>query len=126
MESIWDVTNRNFAQFLVNKPLAVLYFWADWYSGDGFMKYRMKYLARQYPRASFGFMDLDRLNNLDMVKVLGVKMNPSVGFFCQGAKHTVLEGPCTILTMTKVIKETLKTAKNRHRLRLKYSLSKRN
>jgi thioredoxin-like negative regulator of GroEL len=123
MESIWDVTNRNFGDFLLSKPLVVLYFWADWYSGDGYMKYRIKQLAKKYPKVSFGCMDIDRPNSHNMVTCLGVKMNPSVGFFCKGAKHNILAGPSSLLVLSKAVEEAMIVAERRHRLRLKYSLA---
>lgn len=116
MDCVWEVDQDNFAQFLLQKPLAVLYFWASWYSGDCYMKYRIKQLSRFYPVVNFGCIDVDVLGHSGMVRCLGVYHVPSVIFFCKGSKEMCAIGTTSLLALKKMVTTTLPIAEKRQQL----------
>lgn len=100
---VLHITNGEFSDFLLDRPLAVLYMWAEWDRRHPYMACRVERLAEMYPGANFGMMDVDA--NLGITTCLGIKEVPTVLFFCAGRKESSIRGSASLLTLSNRIVE---------------------
>ncbi len=91
-----DVDNKSLGHFMLDQPIAVLCFWAEWEKGEKIMKYRMECLSESFPDVNFGMMNVDWFENWEIVKILCIKHAPTILFFVNGHNEYMIEKTQTI------------------------------
>jgi thioredoxin-like negative regulator of GroEL len=116
MDTIWTVTNKNLPDFIISRPVVVLYFWTRSFTADRYMRDRLGKLSKQFPHINIGTMKADEDAHRNIASMLNVRNIPTTIFFAKGKKETVLTGQQSLHTLNSWVYVNIVIASRQKRL----------
>ncbi len=104
MESIWQIYNENFYNFIASRNTSALYSWEPGSSHDKYMKYRIRKLAVKYPEVAFGMMDVGQGVNKSLASILNIRQVPMIHFFVRRVRKLTIPHQLSLYQFNEVIK----------------------